>query len=61
MRRAKLTNTQLVSPFRYGDHWLVSAKEKNVLLRAPVGQDPNQPPTTGWQFGKEVIFKKGTD
>ena len=58
---AKLAYTQLVSPFRYGDHWFVKAKEKNVLLRAPVGQDPNQPPPTGWQFSKEVIFEKGTD
>ena len=31
-------------------------KDKDVLLKAPVGLDPNQPPPTGWQVSKEVII-----
>ena len=30
-------------------------------MKAPAGLDPNQPPTTGWQFSKEVIIWEGAD
>ena len=48
-------------PFRSGTHWLVGEKEKAALLKAPVGLDPFQPPTTGWLFSKEVNFEEGKD
>ena len=51
----------ILLPFRSETHWLVSEKEKAALLKAPVGLDPIQPPSTGWQFSKEVNFKEGTD
>ena len=49
------------SHFRSGDDWLVGEKEKDVLLKAPVGLDPNQPPTTGWQVSKKVTIWEGAD
>ena len=48
-------------PFRSGYHWLVSEKEKAALLKAPVGLDPIQPPSTGWQFSRKVNFEEAKD
>ena len=45
-------------PFRSEAHWLVGEKEKAAFLKAPVGPDPLQPPSTGWQFVKEVNFEE---
>ena len=36
---------------RSGDEWLVGEKGKRAYLKASVqGEEPNQPPTTGWKF-----------
>ena len=48
-------------PFRSETHWLVSENEKAALFKAPVGLDPIQPPSTGWQFSKEVNFEGGNN
>ena len=45
-------------PSRSGDDWLVGEEEKDALLKAPVKVDPNQPPTTGWQFYNNGNFKE---
>ena len=35
---------------RSGNEWLAGEAKRAALLKAPVGVDPNQPPTTGWKF-----------
>ena len=36
---------------RSGDKWLVGEKGYRAFLKASVqGEEPNQPPTTGWKF-----------
>ena len=35
-------------PNRSGDEWLVGEAKRVALLKAPVGVDPNQPPSIGW-------------
>ena len=47
MRKAPTPSLNLI---RSGDYWLVGEEEKDALLKAPVGVDPNKPPCTGWQF-----------
>ena len=47
--------------FRSNDNWIVGEVwgEKMVaLLKAPVSVDPNQPPSTGWQFNNNGKFEK---
>ena len=35
---------------RSGEEWFAAADEDNVRLKAHVGDEPNQPPSTGWQY-----------
>ena len=37
-------------PLRVGDEWYVGGKGGQAWLKASVGDEPNQPPTTGWKF-----------
>ena len=43
---------------RSGDDWLVGEEEKDALLKAPVGVDPNKPPSTGWKFYNKGNFEE---
>ena len=36
-------------PNRSSDEWLIGEAKKDALLKAPVGVDPNKPPSTGWR------------
>ena len=40
----------LLFPTRSGDEWLVGEKGLRALLKASVGNNPDQPPTNGWKF-----------
>ena len=35
--------------YRSSDEWLIGEAKKDALLKAPVGVDPNKPPSTGWR------------
>ena len=35
---------------RSGDEWLVGMEGSSAELKASVGVEPNQPPSTGWKF-----------
>ena len=35
---------------RSGDEWLVGPKEFRADLKASVGEEPDQPPKSGWKF-----------
>ena len=35
---------------RSDDEWLIEAKGYKAQMKANVGGEPNQPPTTGWEF-----------
>ena len=43
---------------RLGNDWLVGEEEKDDLLKAPVGVDPNKPPRTGWKFKNKGKFEE---
>ena len=55
MRKAPTRSLNLT---RSGADWLVGEEEKDALLKAPVTDDPKQPPRKGWQFYNKGKFEK---
>ena len=49
----KVLSASLLFPTRCGDEWLVGEKGLRALLKASVGNNPDQPPTNGWKFLKK--------
>ena len=45
-----MRNAPLTFPLRVGDEWYVGGKGGQAWLKASVGDEPNQPPTTGWRY-----------
>ena len=45
-------------PNRSKDEWLVGEETRAALLKAPVGVDPNKPPSFGWQFNNNEKFEE---
>ena len=43
---------------RSSDEWLVGEAKRDALLKAPIGVDPNQPPSAGWQFYSKGKYKE---
>ena len=43
---------------RSGDEWLVADAKRDALLKAPVGVELNQPPTTGWRFHNKGNYEE---
>ena len=48
MRKTPLWGAPLLT--RSDDEWLIGEMGTHALLKASVGGEPNQPPTTGWRF-----------
>ena len=48
----------LFTPTRSEDEWLVGDAKRDALLKAPVGVDPNQPPSSGWQFQNDGKYEE---
>ena len=47
--------------FRSNDDWIVGevwGEKRVTLLKAPVSVDPNQPPSTGWQFNNNGKYEE---